>query len=97
MIRNNELRLIGNVGSNPIEDKNGYVKFSMATNDGSTEYPKTNWHYVSCKGTNADYVKQNVKKGAHILIIGRQDNTEKENVRYSNVFMYSMMFLKAKE
>lgn len=70
----NEVRLIGNVGSDPWTGNN-VAKISVATTESWKDkngqwQEKTEWHNVVCFGYANDYVRNNVAKGMLVLVLG---------------------------
>lgn len=74
----NEVKLIGNVGTEPIISETAtevYAKFKMATdftftNSQGLKLKHTEWHLISAKNSLVEKVKKNVHKGAFILVEG---------------------------
>lgn len=81
----NVVRLIGNVGNDPIltELENGskVVKFSIATNESykNSEGKKvetTDWHNCEAWGKKAELINEIIKKGNEVSVSGKLKNNE---------------------
>ena len=90
----NEVRLIGNLGSDPeVKDLAGdktVATFRLATNDTwkdakGAKQERTEWHNVEVWGGQAKTVGQFLTKGRQILVLGalRTDNWEKDGQKHS--------------
>ena len=78
----NEVRLLGNVGTDPEytagEDGSQRAKFSVATTRGYKEKAKTTWHNVTAFGKTADACRDYLKKGNRVYLGGSINNYEYE-------------------
>ena len=90
----NEVRLIGNLGSDPeVKDLAGgktVATFRLATNDTwkdakGAKQERTEWHNVEVWGGQAKTVGQFLTKGRQILVLGalRTGNWEKDGQKHS--------------
>ena len=75
----NNVKLIGNVGSNPILETTSkglmYLPFSIATNEGykdkdGNRVEKTVWHNCVCYGKTAEVYFNLLNKGTHVALEG---------------------------
>lgn len=87
----NNVTLLGRIGKDP-EEKNGAVKFSIATNDGSKDKPKTNWHNIVAFGRTGEIIMKFFKKGDMIGIVGRLDYNEHEGKHYTSIIAGTFAF-----
>lgn len=71
----NLITLIGRLGREP-EDKNGVVKFSLATN---RIKEGTDWHNIVCFGKTGEIVLKYVNKGDMLAVTGRVEYSQYEN------------------
>ena len=88
----NQVNLIGRLGKEP-ETKNGACKFSIATNDGTKDKPKTNWHNVVSFGKTAEVLQKYLKKGYQIGIVGRLDYNKHDDKMYTSIIVNSFTFV----
>jgi len=90
----NEVRLIGNLGSDPeVKDLAGgktVATFRLATNDTwkdakGAKQERTEWHNIEVWGGQAKTVGQFLAKGRQVLVLGalRTDNWEKDGQKHS--------------
>ena len=87
----NEVRLIGNLGAEPVLRKtaSGFsvVNFSLATTYKTEHKERTDWHRVVLWGALAERAMRDLKTGSCIIVSGRLSNnkwTDAEGVdRYS--------------
>lgn len=84
----NSVHLIGNLGQNPeiryTPSGVAVAKCSLATQDGTKEKKKTNWHRLVFFGKLAEIVGEYCEKGKQIYIEGRieyGEYTDKEDVK----------------
>ena len=73
----NKITIMGHVGRDPESfksEKTEVVKFSIATNERYGDNETTTWHNVVCFGKTAEIAAERVRKGALVLIEGRQEN-----------------------
>jgi single-strand DNA-binding protein len=87
----NNVTLLGRLGKDP-ENKNGAVKFSIATNDGSKDKLKTNWHNIVAFGKTGESIEKFFKKGDMIGIVGRLDYNQHEGKTYTSIIANSFAF-----
>lgn len=102
----NDVNLIGNIGTiNKKATKDGktIVEFSLATNKGTGEHKKTEWHQCVSFGKTADILGQYAKKGSKMFVNGsityrkyKPDWAEKE-VTITNIFVDNFQLLDKKE
>lgn len=71
----NLITLIGRLGRDP-EDKNGVVKFSLATN---RMKEGADWHNIVCFGKTGEIVLKYVNKGDMLAVTGRVEYSQYEN------------------
>lgn len=88
----NQVNLIGRLGGDP-EEKNGVVKFSIATNDGTNDKPKTNWHNIVAFGKTGEILSKYLNKGSQIGITGRLDYNKFEDKNYTSVIVERFTFV----
>lgn len=88
----NQVSLIGRLGGDP-ETKNGVVKFSIATNDGTNDKPKTNWHNIVAFGKTGEILAKHLNKGSQIGITGRLDYNKFEDKTYTSVIVERFTFV----
>lgn len=76
----NKVILVGNLGSDPefrqLESGSRVVRFSVATNESYKDktgqwVQNTEWHTVVAWGFTADYVNNNINKGAQVFVEGK--------------------------
>lgn len=76
----NKVILVGNLGSDPefrqLESGSRVVRFSVATNESYKDktgqwVQNTEWHTVVAWGYTADYVNNNINKGAQVFVEGK--------------------------
>lgn len=102
----NDVNLIGHVGTiNKKATKEGkaIVEFSLATNKGSGEHKKTEWHQCVSFGKTAEILGQYAKKGSKLFVNGsityrkyKPEWAQKE-VTVTNIFVEKFQLLDAKE
>lgn len=104
----NQVILMGYAGSDPIvsaEDKKSFAKVSLATNkrykSGEETKEETHWHKLIFFNNVADIVKDYVKKGSKIQVIGELVNnkwTDKEGNAHeqSNVLVSQIILMDEK-
>ena len=90
----NEVNLIGRLGQKP-ETKNGACKFSIATNDGTKEKQKTNWHNIVAFGKTGEVLQKYLSKGDQVGISGRLDYHKHEDKVYTSIIVNSFTFIGA--
>ncbi len=88
----NQVNLLGRLGGDP-EEKNGAVKFSIATNDGTKDKPKTNWHNIVAFGKTGEILAKYLKKGIQIGITGRIDYNKFEEKTYTSIVVERFSFV----
>jgi|SRR5690554_1631158 len=88
----NQINLIGRLGADP-EEKNGAVSFSIATNDGTKDKPKTNWHNIVAFGKTGEILMKYLKKGNQIGISGRVDYNKHNDKIYTSVIVERFSFV----
>lgn len=88
----NQINLLGRLGGDP-EEKNGAVKFSIATNDGFGEKKKTNWHNIVAFGKTGEILGKYLKKGSQIGISGRIDYNKFDEKIYTSVIVERFSFV----
>lgn len=72
----NHIILIGHTGKDPEKRESAnltIVTCSLATNDGTKDKPKTNWHNLVVFGKTADIFLSYVRKGSKVCVTGRID------------------------
>lgn len=76
----NKVILVGNLGGDPefrqLESGSRVVRFSLATNESYKDktgqwVQNTEWHTVVAWGFTADYVNNNLNKGAQVFVEGK--------------------------
>lgn len=92
----NKVTIVGRLGQDPV-NKNGAVKFSVATNDGTKDKPKTNWHNVVAFGKQGEVLEKYVKQGNQIAIHGRLDYNKHEEKIYTSIIVESFTFIGSSE
>lgn len=92
----NQVTLIGTLGKDP-EMKGAVCKFSIATNDGTKDKPKTNWHNIAVFGAQADVAIKYLSKGKKVAITGRIDYNEHEGKVYTSILCNSLELLSPKD
>lgn len=90
----NKVSLVGRLGQDP-EERSGAVKFSVATNDGTKEKPKTNWHNIVAFGKMGENLQKYLNKGDQIAIVGRLDYNKHEDKIYTSVIVENFTFISA--
>lgn len=88
----NKVTIVGRLGQDP-ENKNGAVKFSVATNDGTKDKQKTNWHNIVAFGKVGETIEKYLKQGNQIAIHGRLDYNDHEGKRYTSIILESFTFV----
>lgn len=88
----NQINLVGRLGGDP-EEKNGAVKFSIATNDGFGEKKKTNWHNIVAFGKTGEILGKYLKKGSQIAITGRIDYNKHNDKFYTSIIVDKFTFI----
>jgi single-strand DNA-binding protein len=88
----NNVNLLGRLGQDP-QTTNGVCKISVATNDGTKDKPKTNWHNVVSFGKTAEILQNYLKKGDQIAINGRVDYNKHEDKTYTSIIVNSFTFV----
>lgn len=88
----NEVNLIGRLGKDP-ETNNGACKFSIATNDGTKDKPKTNWHNIVAFGATGETLQKYLKKGDQVGINGRLDYHQHNEKWYTSIIVKSFTFV----
>ena len=88
----NNVNLVGRLGNDP-ETKNGVCKFSIATNDGTKEKQKTNWHNIVAFGKTGEVLQTYLIKGSQIAISGRIDYNKHEDKTYTSIIVGSFTFV----
>ena len=87
--------LKGRLGQDPelkqVGDKQ-VVNFSVATNDGTKDKPKTNWHNCSAWGRTAEVINQYFKKGDEIIVTGAIDYQKPESITYTKINVFRFEF-----
>lgn len=71
----NKVILIGNLGKDPeistaTSERIKVAKLSVATEDGTKDRPKTNWHNVVCWRGIADIAEKYLSKGCKVCVEG---------------------------
>lgn len=72
------------------------VNFSVATNDGAKDKPKTNWHNCTAFKNTAEVINKYFKKGDEILIEGKIDYSKDDDKYYTNINVFSFEFCGSK-
>lgn len=78
----NKVTLMGRIGKDLETVQKGDVtitKFTLATNDGTKDKPKTNWHDIVAFGKAGEILAKYVGKGDQLLIIGELNYNTVEN------------------
>ena len=92
----NTVILKGRLGQDPelkeVGNDKKVVNFSIATNDGTKEKPKTNWNNCSAWGRTAEVINQYFKKGDEIMITGAIDYQKPEAVTYTKINVFRFEF-----
>jgi len=92
----NQVNLVGRLGQDP-ETSNGACKFSISTNDGTKEKPKTNWHNIVAFGNMGEILQKYLSKGSQIGINGRLDYNTYEDKKYTSVIVNRFTFVGGKK
>ena len=92
----NKVVLKGNLVKDPERVSEKVVRFSIATNDGTKEKPKTNFHSVTVFGKLSDTVEKFFVKGQEILIEGMIDYSKHEDKYYTNILLHRFYFCGSK-
>jgi single-strand DNA-binding protein len=92
----NQAIIKGRLGQDPelktvMTDKK-VVNFSIATNDGTKDKPKTNWHNCTAWGRTAEVIEKYFKKGDEILVTGSIDYRKPEEVTYTSINVFRFEF-----
>ena len=79
----NQANLIGRIGNmseqlSQTSSGTSYCSASLATNDGTKDKPKTNWHNLQFWGKGADLFFDLASKGRLVAVTGRIDYSEYE-------------------
>jgi len=76
----NKIFLLGYLGCDPTlsytNNQTAVVKFTIATNDGTQEKPKTNWHNIVVFGKIAENCNIYLQKGSRVLVEGSLQTRE---------------------
>ncbi len=91
----NEVFLEGNLGKDPEfkvvgQNKTPFASFSMATSELiSKDNWKSTWHNIKCWGSQAEFVRDNIRKGDTVFIKGSIDveQWEKDGQKHSRVLV----------
>lgn len=78
----NKVILMGRVGKDLETIQKGettITKFSLATNDGTKDKPKTNWHDIVAFGKTGEILAKHVGKGDQLCISGELSYNTVEN------------------
>lgn len=87
----NSVILFGRLGKDPEykegqEGKRSFCRFSLATSEKYKEKKEiTDWHIITTFGKQADWCKENLKKGDLVLVEGKLSVTFYSNNRYVTV------------
>ena len=95
----NKVTLIGRIGQD-LELKTigetKLVNMSIATNDGTKDKPKTNWHNCTAFNKTAENIVKYQKKGSLIYIDGVLNYTKKDDKYYTSISVGRVEFLDSK-
>lgn len=76
----NEVRVIGNLGSEPVLRKTeggmAVLNMSIATTYKSTKHERTDWHRVVLWGAMAEHAARNLRTGSCVMVAGRLSNNK---------------------
>jgi single-strand DNA-binding protein len=96
----NKIILKGRIGQDPVSKVVGdgiiICNFSIATNDGTKDKPKTNWHRCTAFKKTAEIIIKHFTKGEEILIEGSINYSKSEDKEYTNVNIHSFEFCGSK-
>ena len=96
----NVVTLTGRLGKDPefqtSKNGNGFVKFSIATNDGYGDNKKVNWHNCTAFGKSAEIISKYVKKGSEICVSGSIDYNKNDDKIYTNILVNNFTFIGGK-
>jgi single-strand DNA-binding protein len=92
----NQIILKGRLGQDPelkvLDGGITVVNFSIATNDGTKDKPKTNWHNCTSWNKTAETINKYFRKGDEILVSGKVDYQKPKEVRYTNISVFNFEF-----
>ena len=92
----NKVIIKGRLGQDPelkiFDNGNKVVNFSIATNDGNKENPKTNWHSCNAWNKTAEIIEKYFKKGDEILVEGKIDYQKSDNKIFTKINVFSFEF-----
>lgn len=75
----NEVRVIGNVGAEPVLRKTdglSVLNLSVATTHKTAKHERTDWHRVVLWGVLAEHASRNIRTGSSIMVGGRLRNSK---------------------
>src|SRR6218665_1939983 len=97
----NSVRLIGNVGDNPIirtfnNNNKKVAQFQIATHSRYTDsngnkVKNTQWHNIIAWGKTADIVEKYIEKGKHIAINGSLNHRSYDNNQGNKVYVTEVL------
>lgn len=97
----NKVTLIGRIGNDlelkEISNDVKLVNFSIATNDGTKDKPKTNWHNCTAFNNTAENLVKYQKKGSLIYVEGTLNYSKKEDKYYTGISVSKVEFLDSKK
>lgn len=91
-----EGRLGADIELKTLETGTKVANLSVATNDGTKDKPKTNWHNCVAFGKTAEIMEKYLKKGSEVLIQGSINYNKKEDKIYTSIFVDRFEFVGGK-
>ncbi len=94
----NQVILKGRLGQDPelkvIKEGLQVANFSIATNDGTKDKPKTNWHNCSAWGKTAEVINKFIGKGDEIMVTGsiEYQKNEETGITYPKINVHRFEF-----
>ena len=96
----NQAIIKGRIGQDPelknVGETNKVVNFSIATNDGTKDKPKTNWHKCTAWNKTAEIIEKYFKKGDEILVTGSIEYQKHEEKTFTKINVYKFEFCGSK-
>ena len=86
----------GDVELKKLETGTTVANISIASNDGTKDKPKTNWHRCVAFGKTAEIMQKYLKKGSEVLIQGSINYNKKEDKIYTSIFVDRFEFVGGK-
>jgi len=92
----NQVILKGRLGQDPefktLESGKTVVNFSIATNDGTKDKPKTNWHNCTAWAKTAEVINEYFHKGDEILVTGVINYEKPKEITYTKITVFRFEF-----